>query len=215
VFANAVVLRNDNGGPLPPITIPPSRAPQGSIAGGAGTNASGGRGGGSTSPVPPLTMATTVGSPELPSPNRFTHGGDVVSGGGGYMDAHEGGSNGTASLVPTIIQRSRPYFTQVQVDMIKPVEDQAWVARDISMRLSACAWILQVGGILQFPIRTMGTAMQLFNRFKLFYPKWEQFFAVCSPPGMYDLSGLLMWVVMLCRTVQQLPCLSQVKSRTL
>ena len=100
------------------------------------------------------------------------------------MDPHEGGSSGgggTTTLVPTIIQRSRPYFTQAQIDMIKPVEDQAWASRDTTMRLNACTWILQVGGVLQFPIRTMGTAMQLFNRFKLFYPKWEHSFVACSP----------------------------------
>ncbi|KAF8426936.1 cyclin-like protein [Tirmania nivea] len=109
------------------------------------------------------------------------------------MGAHDGGisgGGGTATLVPTIIQRSRPYFTQIQIDMIKPVEDQAWVSRDTVMRLNACAWILQVGGVLQFPIRTMGTAMQLFNRFKLFYPKWEHSFVDCAAAALFVASKI-------------------------
>ncbi|KAF8453992.1 cyclin-like protein [Terfezia claveryi] len=141
-------------------------------------------------------MATTAGSPELPSPNTgggSTHGIDVVSGGGASIDPYEGGSGGgggTTTLVPTIIQRSRPYFTQAQIDMIKPVEDQAWVSRDTTMRLNACAWILQVGGVLQFPIRTMGTAIQLFNRFKLFYPKWEHSFVDCAAAALFVASKI-------------------------
>ncbi|KAG0636393.1 cyclin-like protein [Tuber brumale] len=67
----------------------------------------------------------------------------------------------------TYIQRSRPYLTDQQIEE-RSRRDSQTEAKEISTRLNACAWIMQVGHALQFPIRTMATAMILYHRSRLF-----------------------------------------------
>ncbi|KAF8477069.1 cyclin-like protein [Kalaharituber pfeilii] len=93
-------------------------------------------------------------------------------------------SAGGSGEFPTIIQRARPYLTEEQIEDLKP-DDPGWEARDVSMRLNACNWILSIGALLQFPIRTMATAMILFHRFKLFHPKWEHPYSDCAAAALF------------------------------
>lgn len=67
----------------------------------------------------------------------------------------------------TYIQRSRPYLTAAQIDSLRPKESRD-EARTIQARLNACGWIVQVAQVLQFPVRTMATAMILYHRLLLF-----------------------------------------------
>ena len=125
---------HNNGGPLPPIPPaggqvtqqPPRQQNQSSS---------------STSPVPGLSTTTT--SPELPSPSVGINTLDMASGGG-----IAGGGQLVSGEHPTIIQRARPYLTEEQIEDLKP-DDPGWEARDVSMRLNSCHWILTVGGVLQ------------------------------------------------------------------
>ncbi|KAI5806934.1 cyclin-like protein [Geopyxis carbonaria] len=65
------------------------------------------------------------------------------------------------------IQRSRPYLTAAQVESLRPTDVGAEV-RETNCRLNACAWILLVSKTLQFPLRTMTTAMVLYHRLLVF-----------------------------------------------
>ncbi|KAH0608568.1 uncharacterized protein H6S33_001702 [Morchella sextelata] len=71
------------------------------------------------------------------------------------------------SFANTFIQRSRPYLSDEQIEALLPKDSQL-EAKDITTRLSACVWIMQVGQNMQFPVRTMATAMILYHRFRLF-----------------------------------------------
>ncbi|KAI5792745.1 cyclin-like protein [Pyronema domesticum] len=68
------------------------------------------------------------------------------------------------NFLNTYIQRSRPYLTAAQIESLKPSDE----ARTIQTRLQACQWIVQVAGVLQFPVRTIATAMILYHRLLLF-----------------------------------------------
>ncbi|KAF8252965.1 cyclin-like protein [Wilcoxina mikolae CBS 423.85] len=68
------------------------------------------------------------------------------------------------SFSNTYIQRSRPYLTTAQIDTLRPSDE----ARTIQTRLAACQWIVQISRVLQFPVRTVATAMILYHRLLLF-----------------------------------------------
>lgn len=48
----------------------------------------------------------------------------------------------------TYIQRSRPYLTDAQIEFLRP-DSADLEAKDAQTRLNACAWIMQVGTLLQ------------------------------------------------------------------
>ncbi|KAL7266173.1 RNA polymerase II C-terminal domain kinase beta subunit [Rhizina undulata] len=86
----------------------------------------------------------------------------------------------------TFIQRSRPYLTEEQIESLRP-RDTYVEAKDVTTRLSACVWIMQVGHALQFPVRTMATAMILFHRFRLFNksPYYEYNYQDVAPATLF------------------------------
>lgn len=57
-------------------------------------------------------------------------------------------STHSQSFSNTFIQRSRPYLTDRQIEDLLPKDSQT-EAKDISTRLNACSWIMQVGHSLQ------------------------------------------------------------------
>ncbi|TGZ85633.1 cyclin-like protein [Ascodesmis nigricans] len=73
----------------------------------------------------------------------------------------------TYNFANTFIQRARPYLTSSQIDGLRPRET-TYESGEISVRLSACSWMLQVGRVLLLPIRTITTGMVMFHRLVLF-----------------------------------------------
>lgn len=78
-------------------------------------------------------------SPALASPTLSSPASSVAYGIGGPNDGMHH---------PTHIQRSRPYFTEQQIEEARP-KDPGLQSKDITMRLSVCTWIMQVGDILR------------------------------------------------------------------
>ncbi|KAK9465624.1 cyclin-like protein [Lipomyces arxii] len=66
----------------------------------------------------------------------------------------------------SVVQLSRPYLTSSQIKSL--VQQTNNSARDLQPKLQAFSLILSIGNYMRFPIRTMGTAMILFQRFYLF-----------------------------------------------
>ncbi|KAK9355743.1 cyclin-like protein [Lipomyces doorenjongii] len=70
--------------------------------------------------------------------------------------------------LPAIIQLSRPYLTPSHIWTLEQKVAHTNGSRDQQLKFQAFSVILVTGSYLRFPIRTMGTAMILFQRFYLF-----------------------------------------------
>ncbi|KAK9367635.1 cyclin-like protein [Lipomyces kononenkoae] len=70
--------------------------------------------------------------------------------------------------LPAIIQLSRPYLTPNQILALERQVADTNGSRDQQLKFQAFSIILATGSYLRFPIRTMGTAMIIFQRFYLF-----------------------------------------------
>ncbi|KAK9455132.1 cyclin-like protein [Dipodascopsis uninucleata] len=79
-----------------------------------------------------------------------------------------GFSPSSSEALPSIIQVSRPYLTSLQTKELDKQTNNGTGAREQQMKFHAFSWIMSVGNQLRFPIRTMGSAMILFQRFYLF-----------------------------------------------
>ncbi|KAK9323365.1 cyclin-like protein [Lipomyces orientalis] len=77
-------------------------------------------------------------------------------------------ASNTQGPLPAIIQLSRPYLSPIQIKNLEEKTAHANGSRDQQLKFQAFSVILATGNYLRFPIRTMGTAMIIFQRFYLF-----------------------------------------------
>ncbi|ORY74130.1 cyclin-like protein [Protomyces lactucae-debilis] len=72
---------------------------------------------------------------------------------------------------PVAVHLSHPYLTQYQIETLSTRIRllQTTESKELQLRLSACCWMQAVGRTLQFPVRSIGTAMMLYTRFHLFH----------------------------------------------
>ncbi|KAK9480422.1 cyclin-like protein [Lipomyces japonicus] len=82
------------------------------------------------------------------------------------------GSASSGKPLPFIIQLSRPYLSAQQIRQLEhdttAASSSSSTASTLQAKFSAFQLILNLGEYVRFPIRTMGTAMIIFQRFYLF-----------------------------------------------
>ncbi|ODQ55661.1 cyclin-like protein [Saitoella complicata NRRL Y-17804] len=74
--------------------------------------------------------------------------------------------------VAITLQLAQPYLSSAQIVRLcaRQRREELPEVKEQHIRLLAAQWINAVGAALQFPIRTIGTALMLFQRFHLFNP---------------------------------------------
>ncbi|KAK7205607.1 cyclin-like protein [Myxozyma melibiosi] len=105
-------------------------------------------------------------TPKSGSPAGFGSGGGAHSSGSTPLEHSTSASSSVTH--PTLIQLSRPYLTASQIAHLARQTNNTDGARDNQSRFHAFQLIINTGEQLRFPIRTIGSAMILFQRFYLF-----------------------------------------------
>ncbi|KAK9383763.1 cyclin-like protein [Kockiozyma suomiensis] len=93
------------------------------------------------------------------------------AGSGFVSGAYDSGSIGTAPssvTFPTLIQISRPYLSAEHIAILSQQANNSNGVRESQSRFHAFALIINTGNQLRFPVRTLGSAMVLFQQFYLF-----------------------------------------------